>query len=105
MSSFFLLFSGLYIIFFFMFFIGLFGIIFNYKNIIISLLSIELSLLSINLIFIYSSLLFNDFIGIFFSIIILTVAAAEAAIGLSILVLFYKVRGSIIINNKFFLRG
>jgi len=99
------MFSGLHYLFVLMFLIGIVGIVFNYRNIIITMLAIELSLLALNLSFIYSSLLFNDAIGILFSVIILTVAAAEAAIGLAILVLFYKVRSSIVINNKYYLRG
>jgi NADH:ubiquinone oxidoreductase subunit K len=93
------------IIFFILLFFSLISIVFNYKNIIVILASIELALLSINLNFIYSSVLFNDSRGIIFSIVILTVAAAEAAIGLALLILFYRVRSSIVINNKYFLRG
>ena len=75
---------------FFLFCLGLFGIILNRQNIIIILMSIELLLLSINLNFIYFSLLIDDIIGQVFSLLILTVAAAESAIGLAIMIVFYK---------------
>lgn len=75
---------------FFLFCIGLFGIILNRQNIIIILMSIELLLLSINLNFIYFSILIDDIMGQVFSLLILTVAAAESAIGLAIMILFFK---------------
>lgn len=91
---------------FFLFLVGVFGIIFNYnKNIIITLISIELSLLAINLNFIFSSIILNDIFGLIFSLLILTVAAAEAAIGLAILVLFFRVRSNIFSNHVIYLRG
>ena len=105
MESFFFIISYMNVIFFILLFFSLISIVFNYKNIIVILASIELALLSINLNFIYSSVLFNDSRGIIFSIVILTVAAAEAAIGLALLILFYRVRSTIVINNKYFLRG
>ena len=105
MNIFLLTFSNINLIFILLFSLGVCGIIFNYKNIILTLISIELCLLSINLNFIFNSILLNDIIGIFFSLIILTVAAAEAAIGLAILVLFYRMRSSIIVNNINYLRG
>lgn len=80
---------------FFLFCLGLFGIILNRQNIIIILMSIELLLLSINLNFIYFSLLIDDIIGQVFSLLILTVAAAESAIGLAIMIVFYKLSGNI----------
>nr|YP_010394793.1 NADH dehydrogenase subunit 4L [Phytophthora versiformis]DAZ89230.1 TPA_asm: NADH dehydrogenase subunit 4L [Phytophthora versiformis] len=75
---------------FFLFCLGLFGIILNRQNIIIILMSIELLLLSINLNFIYFSVLIDDIIGQVFSLLILTVAAAESAIGLAIMIVFFK---------------
>ena len=93
------------VIFFILLFFSLISIVFNYKNIIVILASIELALLSINLNFIYSSVLFNDSRGIIFSIVILTVAAAEAAIGLAILILYYRIRGNIFINQIVTLKG
>ena len=75
---------------FFLFCLGLFGIILNRQNIIIILMSIELLLLSINLNFIYFSILIDDIIGQIFSLLILTVAASESAIGLAIMIVFFK---------------
>jgi NADH-quinone oxidoreductase subunit K len=84
-----------FIINFFLFCLGLFGIILNRQNIIINLMSIELLLLSINLNFIYFSVFIDDVIGQVFSLLILTVAAAESAIGLAIMILFFKIYGDI----------
>jgi NADH:ubiquinone oxidoreductase subunit K len=106
MFIFFLITFSINILAIFLFFLGVFGIIFNYnKNIIITLISIELSLLAINLNFIFSSLLLNDIVGLIFALFILTGAAAEAAIGLAILVLFFRVRGNIFSNHAVYLRG
>ncbi len=80
---------------FFLFCLGLFGIILNRQNIIIILMSIELLLLSINLNFIYFSVFIDDIVGQVFSLLILTVAASESAIGLAIMIIFFKVYGSI----------
>ena len=82
---------------FFLFCLGLFGIILNRQNIIIILMSIELLLLSINLNFIYFSVLIDDILGQVFSLLILTVAAAESAIGLAIMIAFFKLSGNIAI--------
>jgi NADH-quinone oxidoreductase subunit K len=84
-----------FIINFFLFCLGLFGIILNRQNIIIILMSIELLLLSINLNFLYFSFFIDDVLGQVFSLIILTVAAAESAIGLAIIILFFKISGNI----------
>lgn len=101
-----ILISNLNIISLFLFILGICGIIFNYdKNIIITLISIELSLLSINLNLIFTSIFFNDVVGLIFALFILTVAAAEAAIGLAILVLFFRVRSNILSNQFSHLRG
>jgi NADH-quinone oxidoreductase subunit K len=105
MIPFLITFSNLNILAFFLVIIGICGIIFNYKNIILTLVSIELCLLGINLNFLFSSIFLNDIFGVFFSIMLLTVAAAEAAIGLAILVLFYRVRSSITLNYVNYLRG
>lgn len=80
---------------FFLFCIGLFGIIFNKQNLITILLSIELILLSINLNFLFFSLILDDIVGEIFALIILTVAAAESAIGLAIIIVFFRLRGTI----------
>lgn len=84
-----------FIVNFFLFCLGIFGIILNRQNIIIILMSIEIVLLSVNLNFLYFSFYMDDIMGQIFSIIILTVAAAESAIGLAILILFYQINGNI----------
>lgn len=80
---------------FILFCIGLLGIILNRQNILIILMSIELVLLSINLNFIYFSVFLDDIIGQIFSLIILTVASAESAIGLALIYLFFNIHGNI----------
>lgn len=81
-----------------MFFIGLFGIFINRKNIILVIICVELILLSLNCIFLLSSFYLDDVFGQIFAIFILTVAAAESSIGLAILVVYYRLRGSISIH-------
>jgi|TARA_B110000914_G_C15310750_1_gene375551 NADH-quinone oxidoreductase subunit K len=88
-----------------LFLIGLSGIILNRKNIIVMLMSVELMLLAVNLNFIIYSVYLDDIMGQVFALLILTVAAAEAAIGLAILVVYYRVRGSISVENIHLLRG
>ena len=78
-----------------LFIVGLIGFILNRKNIILMLISIEIMLLSITLLILMSSLGFNDITGQTFSIYIIAVAGAEAVIGLSILVAYYRLRGTI----------
>jgi NADH-quinone oxidoreductase subunit K len=90
---------------FILFLIGLSGIILNRKNIIVMLMSIELMLLAVNLNFIIFSVYLDDVMGQLFAIFILTVAAAESAIGLAILVVYYRVRGSVTVENIHLLRG
>jgi len=80
---------------FILFCLGLFGIILNRQNILIILMSIELVLLSINLNFVYFSVFLDDIMGQIFSLIILTVASAESAIGLALMVLFFNIHGNI----------
>ena len=77
------------------FFIGLFGVILNRKNILTILMSIELLLLGVNLNFATLSIYLDDVIGHIFVIFILTIAAAESAIGLAIITIFYKLKSSI----------
>ena len=77
------------------FFIGLFGVILNRKNILTILMSIELLLLGVNLNFAALSIYLDDVIGHIFIIFILTIAAAESAIGLAIITIFYKLKHSI----------
>ena len=81
-----------------LFLIGILGIFLVKKNIIIILMSIELMLLAININFIVFSIYLNDLTGQIFSLFILTVAAAESAIGLAILVVYYRIKGIISIN-------
>jgi NADH-ubiquinone oxidoreductase chain 4L len=81
-----------------LFLIGLLGFVLNKKNIIIMLICIEIMLLAITFLILISSLNFDDILGQTFAIYIISVAGAESAIGLSILVAFYRLRGSIIIE-------
>jgi len=77
------------------FFIGLCGIVLNRKNILNIIMSIELLLLSVNLNFAIFSIYLDDIVGQIFVIFILTIAAAESAIGLAIITVFYRLKGSI----------
>ena len=81
------------------------GIILNRKNIIVILMSIELILLSVNINLVAFSSYLGDLTGQVFSLFILTVAAAEAAIGLAILVTYYRNRGSIAVEDINVLKG
>jgi len=87
------------------FVIGICGIFLNRKNIIIILMSIELMLLAVNINFVAFSVYLGDIAGQIFTIFVLTVAAAEAAIGLAILVVFYRNRGSIEAEDINSMRG
>jgi NADH-quinone oxidoreductase subunit K len=87
------------------FFLGIFGIILNRRSVILVLLCIELILLSINLNFIFFSSYLDDFIGQLFALNVLTVAAAESAIGLAILVLYFRVQNNLNMNNLNLLHG
>lgn len=89
----------------FLFFVGIFGIILNRKSVLLILMCIELVLLSVNLNFIIFSVYLDDFYGQIFSLFILTIAAAESAIGLAILILYYRIRGKILINQVATLKG
>jgi len=80
---------------FVLFLLGVLGIILNKRNTLIILMCIELLLLSLNLNFIVFSIYFDDIYGQLFALFILTVAAAEAAIGLAIIIVYYRIRGSI----------
>ena len=88
-----------------LFLIGVFGIFLNRKNIIIILMSIELILLSVNINFVSFSYFLNDLTGQIFTLFILTVAAAEAAIGLAILVCFFRNKGSIAVEDVNVMKG
>jgi NADH-quinone oxidoreductase subunit K len=78
-----------------LFFIGLVGVILNRKNILTILMAIELLLLAVNLNFAALSIYLDDIIGHIFVIFILTIAAAESAVGLAIITVFYKLKNSI----------
>ena len=88
-----------------LFTIGVAGIILNHKNIIIILMSVELILLSVNINLVAFSTQSGDLTGQVFALFILTVAAAESAIGLAILVAFYRNRGSIAVEDINALKG
>jgi NADH-quinone oxidoreductase subunit K len=88
-----------------LFVIGVFGIFLNRKNVIIILMSVELILLSVNLNMVAFSAHLQDLVGQVFALFILTVAAAEAAIGLAILVVFYRNRGSIAVEDVNMMKG
>ena len=88
-----------------LFSIGIFGIFLNRKNVIIILMSIELMLLAVNINFVAFSAALHDLVGQVFSMFILTVAAAEAAIGLAILVTFFRNKGSIAVEDLSNLKG
>jgi NADH-ubiquinone oxidoreductase chain 4L len=83
-----------------LFLIGILGFVFNRKNIILMLISIEIMLLSITFLILLSSLSFDDILGQTFSVYVIAIAGAESAIGLGLLVAFYRLRGSIAIENK-----
>ncbi len=88
-----------------LFTLGIFGIFLNRKNVIIILMSVEMMLLAVNLNLISFSVYLHDLVGQVFSMIILTVAAAEAAIGLAILVVYFRNRGSIRVEDINMMRG
>ena len=88
-----------------LFVIGIFGIFLNRKNVIVILMSIELMLLAVNVNFVAFSSASGDLVGQVFSLLILTVAAAEAAIGLAILVVFFRNRGSIDVEDANVMKG
>ncbi len=88
-----------------LFVIGIFGIFLNRKNVIIILMSIELMLLSVNINLVAFSSFSGDLVGQVFTIFVLTVAAAEAAIGLAILVIFFRNRGSIDVEDVNVMKG
>jgi NADH-quinone oxidoreductase subunit K len=88
-----------------MFFLGICGIILNRKNIIVILMSVELILLSVNINLVAFSAFLGDLTGQVFALFILTVAASEAAIGLAILVSYYRNRGSIAVDDINMMKG
>jgi NADH-quinone oxidoreductase subunit K len=84
---------------------GICGIFLNRKNIITILMSVELMLLSVNINFVAFSVQLNDLTGQVFAMLVLTVAAAEAAIGLAILVIYFRARGTIDVQDINSLKG
>ena len=85
--------------------IGVFGIFLNRKNVIIVLMSLELILAAVNINFVAFSVFLGDLVGQIFTMFILTVAAAEASIGLAILVCFYRLRNSILVDEANSMKG
>ena len=88
-----------------LFTLGIFGIFLNRKNVIVILMSVELMLLAVNINFVAFSAELNDMVGQVFAVFILTVAAAEAAIGLAILVIYFRSRGSIAVEDINMMKG
>ena len=88
-----------------LFTLGIFGIFLNRKNVIIILMSIELMLLAVNINFVAFSAFLGDLVGQVFAMFVLTVAAAEAAIGLAILVVYFRNRGTIQVEDIDMMKG
>ncbi len=88
-----------------LFTLGIFGIFLNRKNVIVILMSVELMLLAVNLNLVAFSAHLGDLAGQVFALMILTVAAAEAAIGLAIVVVYYRNRGSIAVEDINMMKG
>ncbi|MBM3598331.1 MAG: NADH-quinone oxidoreductase subunit NuoK [Alphaproteobacteria bacterium] len=88
-----------------LFTLGILGIFLNRKNVIIILMSIELMLLAVNINFVAFSVHLRDLVGQVFAMFVLTVAAAEAAIGLAILVVYFRNRGTIAVEDINLMKG
>jgi len=88
-----------------LFTLGILGIFLNRKNIIIILMSIELILLAVNVNLVAFSTFLGDIVGQVFALLVLTVAAAETAIGLAVLVVYFRNRGSIEVENVNLMKG
>jgi NADH-quinone oxidoreductase subunit K len=88
-----------------LFTLGIFGIFLNRKNVIIILMSVELILLAVNLNFVAFSAFLGDLVGQVFAMFVLTVAAAEAAIGLAIIVVYFRNRGTIAVEDINLMKG
>jgi NADH-quinone oxidoreductase subunit K len=88
-----------------LFTLGIFGIFLNRKNVIIMLMAIELMLLAVNINLVAFSAFLNDYVGQAFAMFVLTVAAAEAAIGLAILVVYFRNRGTIRVEDINLMKG
>ena len=88
-----------------LFTLGIFGIFLNRKNVIVILMSVELMLLAVNINLVAFSHYLNDLVGQVFALFVLTVAAAEAAIGLAIIVVYFRNRGSIDVDEINMMKG
>jgi len=88
-----------------LFTLGIFGIFLNRKNLIVIMMSIELMLLAVNINFVAFSSFLHDLVGQIFAMFVLTVAAAEAAIGLAILVVYFRNRGTIEVADINLMKG
>ena len=88
-----------------LFTIGIFGIFLNRKNVIVIMMSIELMLLAVNINLVAFSAALHDLVGQVFALLVLTVAAREAAIGLAILVTYFRNRGSIAVEDINLMKG
>ena len=88
-----------------LFTLGVLGIFVNRKNVIVILMSVELILLAVNINLVAFSTHMNDVVGQVFALLVLTVAAAEAAIGLAILVVYFRNRGSIAVEDINMMKG
>jgi NADH-quinone oxidoreductase subunit K len=88
-----------------LFVLGVFGIFLNRKNIIVILMAIELILLSVNINLVAFSAFLGDMVGQVFAMFVLTVAAGEAAIGLAILVIYFRGRGTIAVDDIHQMKG
>jgi len=88
-----------------LFTLGIFGIFLNRKNVIIILMSVELLLLAVNINLVAFSVFLNDLAGQVFAMLVLTVAAAEAAIGLAIIVVYFRNRGTIAVEDINLMKG
>ena len=88
-----------------LFTLGIFGIFLNRRNVIIILMSVELILLAVNINFVAFSAFLHDLVGQVFAMFVLTVAAAEAAIGLAILVIYFRNRGTIAVEDINMMKG
>lgn len=85
--------------------IGIYGIVYNRSNLLIILISIEIVLFAIDINFVIFSVYLDDMVGQVFALFVLTVAASESAIGLAIVVVYYRLNNNIMLLNSGILRG
>lgn len=88
-----------------LFVLGCIGVILGRKNMIVMMMAIELILVGVNVNLVYSSIRLDDVMGQIIGLLILTIAAAEAAIGLGILVIYFRIRGTVIVQAIHFIKG